>query len=65
VRPARDSGGHTVFPWIVVGAGVAMVITGVVVLALSPALTARCNAVTKTCARDAGESAAAHHGGCV
>jgi hypothetical protein len=58
VRPARDSGGHTVFPWIVVGAGVATVITGVVVLALSPALPAGCNAVIRACTRDATESAA-------
>jgi hypothetical protein len=58
VRPAPSGGGHTVFPWIVVGAGVATVITGVVVLALSPALPAGCNAVTKTCTRDASESAA-------
>lgn len=59
VRPASNGGGPSVFPWLVVGAGVATVITGVVVLASSPALPAGCNAVTKTCARDATESAAA------
>lgn len=58
VRPVPNRGGHTVFPWIVVGAGVATVISGVVLLALSPALPAGCNAVTKTCMRDATESAA-------
>jgi hypothetical protein len=58
VRPATRDGGHTVFPWIVVGVGAAMVITGVIVLATSPALPTNCDASTKTCTRGLTESAA-------
>ena len=57
-RSAPNGGGHTVFPWIVVGLGAATMITGAVVLLTSPALPSGCNATTKTCTRGPSETAA-------
>lgn len=53
-----QSGGHTVFPWIVVGIGGAAVATGLVVLLTSPSVPEGCNETSKTCAKLPGESAA-------
>ena len=59
VRPApTGGGGHTVFPWIVVGIGAATMVVGAVVLIASPALPVGCNATSKTCTRGATENAA-------
>ena len=49
--------GHTVLPWIVVGAGVATVAVGIVLIVTSPALPDACNKSTQTCVKIAGESA--------
>jgi tetratricopeptide (TPR) repeat protein len=40
---------HTVPPWIVVGIGGAVIISGIVVIATSPSLPANCNSDTNTC----------------
>lgn len=56
--PAPSGGGHTVFPWLMVGAGAVTVIAGLVVIIASPALPADCDALTKTCTPGAGESGA-------
>jgi hypothetical protein len=50
---------HTVFPWIVVGLGVATMGTGLVLVLTAPSLPAGCNDKTQTCARIDGESGAA------
>jgi uncharacterized membrane protein len=47
--------GHTVFPWIVVGLGVATMGAGLVVLLTSPSLPPGCSQATKTCTRLPGE----------
>ncbi|MDB4934485.1 MAG: hypothetical protein JWP87_1457 [Labilithrix sp.] len=51
-----SEGGHTVFPWIVVGVGVATVAAGVIVIATSPAFPAGCIQATQTCRRADNES---------
>ena len=57
-RPATgQERGHTVFPWIVVGLGVATIGAGVVVILTSPSLPDGCSQSTKTCTRAAGEDA--------
>jgi len=48
---------HTVFPWIVVGLGVATIGAGLVVILTSPSLPAGCEKATQTCTRLAGEDA--------
>ena len=53
-----SEGGHTVFPWIVVGVGVATMAAGIVVILTSPSLPLGCNEQTKTCTRGTGESPA-------
>jgi hypothetical protein len=52
-----SEGGHTVFPWIVVGLGVATTAVGLVVILTSPSLPAGCTQATKTCQRNPGETA--------
>jgi hypothetical protein len=49
--------GHTVFPWIVVGLGVATIGAGIVVILTSPSLPDGCSQTTKTCTRATGEDA--------
>jgi hypothetical protein len=56
--PTRERS-HTVFPWIVVGLGVATIGAGVVVILTSPSLPDGCNQTTKTCTRITGEDASA------
>lgn len=58
VRSSSSAGGHTVYPWIVVGLGAATMIAGAVVLLTAPALPSGCDSVTKTCVRTPNESAA-------
>jgi hypothetical protein len=55
-RPERE---HTVFPWIVVGLGVATLTTGIVVFVTSPELPSGCEKSSKTCTKQPGETAAA------
>ena len=50
---------HTVFPWIVVGLGVATMGTGLVVIFTSPALPNGCSSSSRTCVRLTNESATA------
>lgn len=65
---ARDGGpsdaeagtGHTVWPWLVAGAGVVTLGFGIVWLATAPALPAACDASTSTCSRLPSESDAAY-----
>ena len=57
VHASPSGGGHTVFPWLVVGAGVATMAAGLVVFLVSPALPAGCDSTTKTCTRGTTESA--------
>jgi hypothetical protein len=48
---------HTIVPWIVVGAGVATVIAGTIIVIAAPKLPTNCSDATKTCARLTTESA--------
>lgn len=57
-EPARTTGGHTPWPWVVVGVGGAALVTGIVMIATAPALPAGCNSVTKTCDQLQSESSA-------
>lgn len=50
---------HTIFPWIVVGLGVATMGAGIVVIVTSPSLPSGCASTTKTCTRLPGEDASA------
>ena len=59
-RPAPGpERGHTVFPWIVVGLGVATIGAGIVVILTSPSLPSGCSQDTKTCTRLPGEDGSA------
>src|SRR5262249_20359573 len=49
-------GGHTPYPWIVVGSGAIGLATGVVVVVTTPARPSNCNADRQTCTRGADES---------
>lgn len=51
-----SSGRHTVFPWIVVGAGVAGVAAGAVLVLTTPDRPPNCNADTQKCTRIEGQS---------
>lgn len=54
--PAPDSGRHhTVFPWIVVGVGVATIGAGLVVIVSSPSLPSGCSQTSQTCTRQPNE----------
>jgi hypothetical protein len=57
VRPSSNGGGHTVYPWLVVGAGAATMVVGLVVVLTSPGLPAGCDSTSKTCTRGPTESA--------
>lgn len=50
-KPAPTRG-HTIYPWIVVGAGVATMIAGTVIILTAPALPAGCNQDSNSCAKD-------------
>jgi hypothetical protein len=50
------SSGHTPFPWIVVGIGVAGIATGIVVAATTPDRPANCAKSTHTCVRQPGQT---------
>lgn len=54
-RPVEE-GGHTPYPWIVVGLGAVGVIAGAVIVLTSPDRPANCNATTLTCTRLPNES---------
>ncbi|MBX3222787.1 MAG: hypothetical protein KF795_19900 [Labilithrix sp.] len=56
--PSDDTakGGHTPYPWIVVGLGAAGVATGAVIALTAPDLPTGCNQGTQTCAPISGES---------
>jgi hypothetical protein len=51
-------GGHTVFPWIVVGIGGIGVVTGIVLVATTPSRPGNCIEATQTCQRLEGQSEA-------
>jgi hypothetical protein len=55
-KPAtRPSRGHTIFPWILVGAGTINVAVGAVLVATAPALPPGCDAETNQCTVMPGE----------
>lgn len=54
--PGAESQGHTIFPWLVVGAGVVASAVGIVVVATAPKYPSNCNESTETCTRRPGES---------
>lgn len=58
-RTARGAtaGGHTIYPWLVVGAGGAAMAAGLVVILTSPPLPEGCSRSTRTCTQAPGESA--------
>jgi hypothetical protein len=58
VPRARSGGGHTAYPWIVVGIGAATMVVGAVLVLTSPAIPSNCNATSKSCSPRPGESAA-------
>jgi hypothetical protein len=47
----RGDGGHTVFPWIVVGIGGVGIVTGIVLVATTPSRPGNCIEATQTCQR--------------
>lgn len=47
--PAQEGSGHTIYPWLVVGAGVVTLAVGVVLVATTPSLPPGCNKDTKEC----------------
>jgi tetratricopeptide (TPR) repeat protein len=53
--PAQERG-HTIYPWLVVGAGGAAMVAGGLVHALRPALPENCEASTGKCKQKPGES---------
>ena len=57
-KSPTSGGGHTVFPWIFVAAGVATMGAGLVVILTSPSLPDGCSQSTKTCTRGPNETAA-------
>lgn len=59
-RPSVLTGGHTPWPWVVVGVGGAAIVTGIVMIATAPSFPSGCNEVTKTCNLLAGESTASY-----
>lgn len=52
----KGEAGHTIFPWIVVGIGGVGVVTGVVLVATTPARPGNCIESTQTCQRLANQS---------
>jgi hypothetical protein len=54
--PGAESSGHTVYPWIVVGAGVVAAAVGIVLVAAAPALPVGCDEKTKECTLVNGET---------
>lgn len=54
--PATESSGHTVYPWILVGAGVVTTAVGVVLLLTTPSLPPGCDEKTKECTLLPGET---------
>lgn len=54
--PGGETQGHTVYPWLVVGAGVVALAVGIVLIATAPSLPDGCSAENETCERDATES---------
>jgi hypothetical protein len=58
--PAVTSeGGHTVFPWIVMGVGAATFVTGAVIFFTSPSLPAGCSPATRKCTKEPTETSEA------
>jgi hypothetical protein len=49
--PAPEPQGHTIYPWLVVGAGVVTLAVGIVLLATVPALPPGCTKKEQTCNR--------------
>jgi len=49
-------GGHTIYPWLGVGAGVAVVAIGAILLATTPSLPSNCSSNSVTCSKVPGES---------
>lgn len=54
--PTAAGGGHTIYPWLVVGAGVAAVGVGAVLIATAPSLPPNCDSSSVTCSKLVGES---------
>ncbi|MBX3185985.1 MAG: tetratricopeptide repeat protein [Labilithrix sp.] len=57
--PPAEQSGHTAFPWIVVAAGGAAILTGVILHVAAPPFPENCDRATDTCAPLPNESAAA------
>lgn len=53
----EHGGGHTIYPWLLVGAGGAAVVTGLVIALTAPDRPAGCDEASKTCVRAPGQSA--------
>lgn len=53
-----SSGGHTAWPWVVVGVGGVAVVTGIVMIATAPSLPSGCRSDTRTCTQREGETPA-------
>jgi hypothetical protein len=51
-----QEGGHTPYPWIVVGVGVATVVVGGAIALSSPSRPPNCNQATQTCSKQQNES---------
>jgi hypothetical protein len=49
--PPPENQQHTIYPWLVVGAGVVAVAVGIVLIATAPKLPPDCDAETQTCNR--------------
>ncbi|MBX3228187.1 MAG: hypothetical protein KIT84_26820 [Labilithrix sp.] len=56
VPSSSEDGGHTIWPWLVVGAGVIPVTVGVVLLLTAPDLPSGCSLETSTCVQLPNES---------
>jgi hypothetical protein len=53
---AESQGGHTPYPWILVGAGAAAMVVGLVLLATTPDVPPNCEPATRSCAQTPGET---------
>ena len=54
--PPPRASEHTVYPWVLVGVGAAVVLTGIVVIATAPSLPQNCDSTSKQCMRMEGQS---------
>jgi hypothetical protein len=54
---ARDTAGHTVWPWAVVAGGAAVIVAGIAVVLTAPSLPAGCDKDSRTCTASPTETA--------